>query len=437
MTIREAINRADTLTPNQYADDLKIAWLSELDYRVFNEIMITHEGNMFTLADPVPPGQIKIAFPYTDDSTELLVDAPYDVMYSSYIKAKIDEANEETARYANSAAQYNSEFSDYARFYNRTHLPLQVKYGHRPIPPAPKPYPGMDEHPSPTSKNPVMSCGIYYALQDKADKNEIPENITDLQTDSNHQTVSAAEKAAWNDKQDALTFDTAPTSGSDNPVKSGGVKSALDEKADASDVPKYLQDLANLLISNPQPNQVIKFINGLWQNADESGGALPIASADTLGGVKVGSNLTITEDGTLNATGGGTLPIASASTLGGIKVGANLTVAEDGTLSAPGGGTSDYDDLTDKPQINGVTLSGNKSLADLGIEKAAVEVTGTLTAGQTGITLSNVAITTSSTIDIYTDTYGVNPTGVTVANGSITLTFAAQASNLGVKAVVK
>ncbi len=32
-----------------------------------------------------------------------------------------------------------------------------------------------------------------------------------------------------------------------------------------------------------------------------------------------------------------------------------------------GGGTSDYDDLTNKPQIGGVTLSGNKSLADLGI----------------------------------------------------------------------
>ena len=35
-----------------------------------------------------------------------------------------------------------------------------------------------------------------------------------------------------------------------------------------------------------------------------------------------------------------------------------------------GGGTSDYDDLTDKPQINGHELSGNKSSADLGILSA-------------------------------------------------------------------
>lgn len=39
-----------------------------------------------------------------------------------------------------------------------------------------------------------------------------------------------------------------------------------------------------------------------------------------------------------------------------------------------GGGTSDYDDLTDKPQINSVTLSGNKSAADLGLAPAGAYV---------------------------------------------------------------
>lgn len=34
--------------------------------------------------------------------------------------------------------------------------------------------------------------------------------------------------------------------------------------------------------------------------------------------------------------------------------------------SGGGGGTSDYTDLSNKPQINSVTLSGNKSLADIG-----------------------------------------------------------------------
>lgn len=37
-----------------------------------------------------------------------------------------------------------------------------------------------------------------------------------------------------------------------------------------------------------------------------------------------------------------------------------------------GGGTTDYNDLENKPQIGGVELSGNKSLADLGIKTPKV-----------------------------------------------------------------
>ena len=62
-----------------------------------------------------------------------------------------------------------------------------------------------------------------------------------------------------------------------------------------------------------------------------------------------------------------------------------------------------------------------------------VDVTGTLAAGSTSLTLSNAAIQSTSTIDIYTDTYGVNPTAVSVSAGSITLTFEAQSSAVSVK----
>lgn len=66
----------------------------------------------------------------------------------------------------------------------------------------------------------------------------------------------------------------------------------------------------------------------------------------------------------------GDLPIATATTLGGIKVGNNLSITEDGTLSANAGttGTTDYTQLENKPQINSVELTGNKTLDDLGIQ---------------------------------------------------------------------
>lgn len=64
-------------------------------------------------------------------------------------------------------------------------------------------------------------------------------------------------------------------------------------------------------------------------------------------------------------------------------------------------------------------------------------LTGTLTAGSTSITLSDAAITTDSMFDFYTDDYTVKPQAVSVSTGSITLTFAAQLNNIGVKVVVK
>ena len=46
--------------------------------------------------------------------------------------------------------------------------------------------------------------------------------------------ITAAERTKWNGKQDKLTFDTAPTANSTNPVTSGGVKAELDKKANAT-----------------------------------------------------------------------------------------------------------------------------------------------------------------------------------------------------------
>lgn len=66
------------------------------------------------------------------------------------------------------------------------------------------------------------------------------------------------------------------------------------------------------------------------------------------------------------------IPVASSSVLGGVKIGSGISVASDGTISASGGsgGTSDYTQLTNLPQINSTTLTGNKSSSDLGLQSA-------------------------------------------------------------------
>lgn len=58
-------------------------------------------------------------------------------------------------------------------------------------------------------------------------------------------------------------------------------------------------------------------------------------------------------------------PSINGVTLEGNKTSSDLHIEGGGG----GGGTSNYNDLENKPQINDITLSGNKSLDDLGIQE--------------------------------------------------------------------
>lgn len=92
-----------------------------------------------------------------------------------------------------------------------------------------------------------------------------------------------------------------------------------------------------------------------------------------------GSGITINADNVISATGGvADLPIASSTTLGGIKVGENLTISEDGTLSATGGGGGGTGDVsaagdntfTGENTFNGVVnLNGVSTAENLTVKR--------------------------------------------------------------------
>ena len=50
-----------------------------------------------------------------------------------------------------------------------------------------------------------------------------------------------------------------------------------------------------------------------------------------------------------------------------LTAGQNITI-ENNVISAEGGGVTSYEDLTDKPRINDISLEGNKSASDLGLQ---------------------------------------------------------------------
>jgi len=60
---------------------------------------------------------------------------------------------------------------------------------------------------------------------------------------------------------------------------------------------------------------------------------LPKASDTVLGGIKVGSNLTIDPDGTLHAQNSYSLPVATIASLGGVMIGSNISVSAQGVIS--------------------------------------------------------------------------------------------------------
>lgn len=116
MKLSEAIARLDELKPNSFSKGQKLFWLSALDETVKREIIDLHEG-----------GESCAFIPYDENSrgdTQLLVPAPYDEVYLRYLEAQIDYANGEYERFNNSNAMYGAAYTAFARWYNRSHMPL-------------------------------------------------------------------------------------------------------------------------------------------------------------------------------------------------------------------------------------------------------------------------------------------------------------------------
>lgn len=84
-------------------------------------------------------------------------------------------------------------------------------------------------------------------------------------------------------KQDLLTWDDAPTANSNNPVKSGGIKSALDDKLDADDYVQFTGAsgvTAGTAGIVPAPQAAGKYLSsdGVWESPDTQ----PVADSGKL-----------------------------------------------------------------------------------------------------------------------------------------------------------
>lgn len=102
--------------------------------------------------------------------------------------------------------------------------------------------------------------------------NAVQENLGNHVSDTTKH-ITAQERNTWNSKQDALTFDNLPTQGSNNPVKSNGIYNRMHILTTA--IQQVSEDVVTLQQAMPGKQNVLTFDNTPTANSDnpvKSGG---------------------------------------------------------------------------------------------------------------------------------------------------------------------
>lgn len=114
MKVKEVLAWVDEVKPNAFSDGVKIGWISRLEETLALEVF---------LMAPTEAAMLRCGV--EDLETELLVDAPYDDLYTLWLAAKIDEANGEYNKYQNSMTAYNARRADFVCWFCQLYDPVQ------------------------------------------------------------------------------------------------------------------------------------------------------------------------------------------------------------------------------------------------------------------------------------------------------------------------
>ena len=117
MNIQEALDMADQMKPNMMPRETKIRFLSELDGIIYEELVMKHEH---TAAEAVKPAYDND----TDDGTELIMPAPYDMIYAYWLMSKIDLLNMEMDKYNNDRALFDNAYGTASDWWTRERMPI-------------------------------------------------------------------------------------------------------------------------------------------------------------------------------------------------------------------------------------------------------------------------------------------------------------------------
>ena len=111
MTIQSLINKVQEEKPNTFQTGKLIDYINEIEADVADQVNM--DIPVYT-SEPDPETN------ESDLDKELIVPAPYDRLYVSYLKAMIDYANEEYASYQLNQMQHVQDFTDFVNWLVRT-----------------------------------------------------------------------------------------------------------------------------------------------------------------------------------------------------------------------------------------------------------------------------------------------------------------------------
>ena len=124
MTVGGVLALVDEIRPNQYDEKIKITWLSELEGRIFNDIILTHEHELVEDDEGNMVEPTFLGYSEGSEDAELIAPDIYADLYRNYLLTQIDYSNGETDRYTNSMLMFNNSYSQFESWYNRTHKPI-------------------------------------------------------------------------------------------------------------------------------------------------------------------------------------------------------------------------------------------------------------------------------------------------------------------------
>ena len=119
MTVKSIIDLVDVKEPNSYTLDEKVSWLSNLDGKIFEEVIKKY-------AEYDPDEDVFEPYSSSTYATDtLLIGDPYGTdLYVHYLIAMIAQGNAEISRYNQQISLYNAAYSQWWNNYNQTHHPI-------------------------------------------------------------------------------------------------------------------------------------------------------------------------------------------------------------------------------------------------------------------------------------------------------------------------